>query len=48
MPSRLSIEITSTDRVTALIYPAPTRARAGISLLLAHGAGGNQMSPFML
>jgi len=48
MPSRTRIEITPADHVTALVYAAPPRARAGIGLLLAHGAGGNQMSPFMV
>ena len=48
MPSRIPIEITPGEPVTALVYAAPPRKRAGISLLLAHGAGGNQMSPFMV
>jgi len=48
MPSRTPIEITPTDHVTALAYAAAPRQRAGICLLLAHGAGGNQMSPFMV
>lgn len=48
MPSRIRIEITSAEHVTALVYAAPPRQRAGIGLLLAHGAGGNQMSPFMV
>jgi uncharacterized protein len=48
MTSRLRIEITPTDHVTAIAYPAPPRKRAGICLLLAHGAGGSQASPFMV
>jgi uncharacterized protein len=48
MPSRTRIEITPADQVSALVYTAPPRQRAGIGLLLAHGAGGNQMSPFMV
>jgi len=48
MPSRTPIEITPTDHVTALAYAAAPRQRAGICLLLAHGAGGNQMSQFMV
>ena len=48
MVSRVRIEITPTDHVTAVAYPASPEKRAGIGLLLAHGAGGNQMSPFMV
>jgi uncharacterized protein len=48
MPSRLRVDITPADPVTALVYPAAPRARAGICVILAHGAGGNQMSPFMV
>ena len=48
MPSRIPIEITPGGPVTAVLYPASPRKRAGISLLLAHGAGGTQMSPFMV
>jgi len=48
MPSRIRIEITRADHVTATVYAPPPRKRAGIALLLAHGAGGNQMSPFMV
>ncbi|HKF71719.1 MAG TPA: alpha/beta family hydrolase, partial [Stellaceae bacterium] len=46
MPTFARIQIAPSDHVTALVYPASQRA--GISLLLAHGAGGNQMSPFMV
>jgi hypothetical protein len=48
MPSGTRIEITPADQVTALLYAAAPRKRAGICLLLAHGAGGSQMSPFMV
>jgi predicted alpha/beta-hydrolase family hydrolase len=48
MPSRIRIDITASDSVTALVYAAAPRQRTGIGLLLAHGAGGNQMSPFMV
>ena len=48
MPSRTRIDISSTEHVTAVVYPAPARKRAGICLLLAHGAGGSQASPFMV
>ena len=48
MPSRLQIEIPSAGPVTAIVYDAAPASRAGIALLLAHGAGGTQMSPFMV
>jgi uncharacterized protein len=48
MTSLTRIDITPTDHVTAIAYPAPPRKRAGICLLLAHGAGGSQASPFMV
>jgi uncharacterized protein len=34
--------------VTALVYPPPEPARAVATLILAHGAGGSQSSPFMV
>src|SRR5262245_39624884 len=48
MPSRISVEVAPSQPVTATIYPAAPENRAGVALLLAHGAGGNQMSPFMV
>lgn len=48
MLSPVQIEILSAGRVTAIVYDAAPEKRAGIALLLAHGAGGNQMSPFMV
>jgi len=48
MPSRTCIEIAPTAYATAVVYPALPESQAGICLLLAHGAGGNQMSPFMV
>jgi predicted alpha/beta-hydrolase family hydrolase len=48
MPSRVDIEIPAAGQMTAIVYAAAAEQRAGISLLLAHGAGGNQMSPFMV
>ena len=46
MLTRTRIDVAPSDHVTAVAYPASSRA--GIGLLLAHGAGGNQMSPFMV
>lgn len=48
MPSRVQIEIPPTGAVTATVYDSAPEKRADIALLLAHGAGGNQMSPFMV
>jgi hypothetical protein len=48
MPSRVRIEVPPAGHVTAVVYAAASDNRAGVTLLLAHGAGGNQMSPFMV
>jgi predicted alpha/beta-hydrolase family hydrolase len=47
MPEPLRIEIEPRERVSALVYPAAPRERAGVTLLLAHGAGAGQQSPFL-
>src|SRR6185503_1879888 len=46
-PQELKITITDTDSVTALLYPATTSKRAGVTILLGHGAGADQLSGFM-
>ena len=48
MPSKISIEVTPSEAVSAIVYAATPEQRAGVALLLAHGAGGNQMSPFIV
>ncbi|MGH7125957.1 MAG: alpha/beta hydrolase family protein [Stellaceae bacterium] len=48
MASNTRVEIPAGGHVTAILYAATPETRAGIALLLAHGAGGNQMSPFMV
>jgi predicted alpha/beta-hydrolase family hydrolase len=48
MPERFRIDVTASEAVTALLYPAAARDRAGIGLVLAHGAGANQMHAFMV
>ncbi len=35
------------DSVTALLYPAATTNRTGVTILLGHGAGADQLSGFM-
>jgi hypothetical protein len=49
-PEAFRVSIDEREGVTALLYPsAPQRntKRAGITVLLGHGAGANQLSPFM-
>lgn len=48
MPERLSVEVNQMGSVTALAYDAAKRGRAGVTLLLGHGAGANQTSDFMV
>jgi predicted alpha/beta-hydrolase family hydrolase len=47
MPEPIRIDVTATEHATAIVYPA-LRERAGITLILAHGAGANQASAFMV
>lgn len=42
------VELTPSTGVTALAYPSTARKRAGITLILGHGAGASQTSPFMV
>jgi hypothetical protein len=46
-PEKLSVNIREGEAVTALLYCAVAKRRAGITLILGHGAGGNQLSGFM-
>ena len=46
-PEKFSVEVSEGDSVTALLYAAPRRERAGVTLILGHGAGANQLHPFM-
>lgn len=48
MPEQLRVEINETQSVSALVYPATGRGRAGITLILGHGAGAGQTSGFMV
>ncbi len=43
----LTVRINERENVTALLYPASKRKRAGVTVLLGHGAGANQLSGFM-
>jgi len=46
-PIEVSVNINERDSVTALLYVAEKKLRAGVTLILGHGAGANQLSPFM-
>lgn len=48
MPDRFRVEIALSQHVTALRYPAAPGNRAGVTLILGHGAGANQTSGFMV
>jgi predicted alpha/beta-hydrolase family hydrolase len=47
-PEALTITIDDRDSVTALLYPASKGTRAGLTMILGHGAGANQLSGFMV
>ena len=44
---QLTIKVNDKEAVSALLYPAAKKIRAGLTALLAHGAGANQLSGFM-
>jgi uncharacterized protein len=46
-PKQLTVSVNERDKVSALLYAAPRKNRAGITVLLGHGAGANQTSAFM-
>ncbi len=46
-PDKLIIEVNDNDSVSALLYAASKKDRVGITVILGHGAGANQLSPFM-
>ena len=48
MPAATQIQITLSERITAVAYPAPARSRLPVCLVLAHGAGANQAGAFMV
>src|ERR1051325_5197029 len=43
----LTIQVNDKEAVTALVYPADKKNRAGTTVVLGHGAGGPQTSGFM-
>jgi uncharacterized protein len=46
-PEKIKVLVGDQGSVTALLYSPPRKSRAGITVILGHGAGGNQLSPFM-
>jgi predicted alpha/beta-hydrolase family hydrolase len=44
---QLTIKVNEKESVSALFYPAAKKIRAGLTALLGHGAGANQLSGFM-
>ena len=48
MAEEFRVDINESQSVTAILYPASTRGRAKITLILGHGAGANQSSAFMV
>ena len=48
MPERFRVETGPAGSVTAIAYPAAGDNRAGVTLILGHGAGANQASSFIV
>ena len=44
---KLTVQGNDKEAVTALLYPAAKKNRAGLTVLLGHGAGASQTSGFM-
>ena len=43
----LKVKVNETDSVTALLYAADKKTRVGTTIILGHGAGAGQLTPFM-
>lgn len=48
MPTATKVSITATDKITAIAYAPSRKSRLPVSIVLGHGAGANQSSPFMV
>jgi uncharacterized protein len=48
MPVQLRVDLSSDQSVTALVYAGAPQDRAGVTLILGHGAGAGQSSHFMV
>jgi len=47
MSEHVRVDISPFEHVSAIVYTAASRGRTNIRLILAHGAGSNQMTPSM-
>jgi predicted alpha/beta-hydrolase family hydrolase len=47
-PEQIQLDVLPSEHVTALAYRAAPRGYAGVTLILAHGAGANQTSSFLV
>lgn len=46
-PEKIIVNVNNDQNVTALLYAAAKAKRTGITIVLGHGAGGNQLSGFL-
>jgi predicted alpha/beta-hydrolase family hydrolase len=46
-PKQIKIRVSDSESVSALLYLAGKKSRAGVTVILGHGAGANQLHPFM-
>jgi predicted alpha/beta-hydrolase family hydrolase len=46
-PEKLIVQVSESDSVTALLHASSKKDRVGVTVILGHGAGSNQLSPFM-
>ena len=44
---KLTVKVNDSELVTAMLYPAAKQNRAGVTIILGHGAGADQLSSFM-
>jgi len=44
---KLTVQVNDKESITALLYPAAKKNRAGVTVVLGHGAGASQTSGFM-
>jgi predicted alpha/beta-hydrolase family hydrolase len=47
-PEHIRVDVSPSDHVTALVYRSVPDDRIGVTLILAHGAGADQNSGFMV
>jgi len=48
MPDLVRVEVSAQGSITTIAYPATTQDRAGVTLILGHGAGAGQTSDFIV